>query len=158
MTKAIRRPSAPPMPPIGRDKHVLIERSKWLANVERLEVNVKESPLRELEYLGVVSAKHREAAELFEADWNLTRATRDAKDSTNVGIRGGIEPPESEGEIEAKVRAKARLRKVAKAAGGLYPSLLHIAVDRKPLKMAAVVMPDLLDKVGEIYGLIGRGK
>jgi hypothetical protein len=144
------------MPPIGRDKHVLIERSKWLANVERLEVNVKESPLRELEYLGVVSAKHREAAELFEADWNLTRATRDAKDSTNVGIRGGIEPPESEGEIEGIVRAKDRVKKVKTAAGAYYPSLRHITLDRKPLKMAALVLPGLLDKVGEIYGLIGR--
>ncbi|PJN96881.1 hypothetical protein CNY89_00055 [Amaricoccus sp. HAR-UPW-R2A-40] len=153
MTKAIRRPSAPPMPPIGRDKHILIERSKWTPGVERTEHNVRESPLRELEYLGVITPKQREAGEAFEADCRLFLPCG-LRDSLDMTPRGRGHEVESEAQVERIVRAKARLRKVKAAAGPLYASLRHVAVDRKPLKMAALVLPDLLDKVGVIYGLI----
>jgi len=153
MTKAIRRPSAPPVPPIGRDRAVLIERSKWTPGVERTEHNVKESPLRELEYLGVLTPKQREAGEAFEADCHLFLPCG-LRDSLDMTPRGRDNADESAAQVERIVRAKDRMRKVKAAAKELYPSLRHVAVDRKPLKMAALVLPDLLDKVGVIYGLI----
>lgn len=153
MTKPIKRPSAPRPLVTARDR-IVLERARWLPGVDRPDHNVCESVLRRLEWLGVITAAQREAGERFEADVRLVGPNTSPRDSLDLTPRG--EGHESEDMVEAIKRAKARLRKVKVAAGVWYSALRVVAVDRREVKLAAIVLPDVLDRVARVYGLEGR--
>ena len=155
MTKPRKQPSSPAgigeQPSAYLRQHATYQRAEWQQGVDRQTFNVTESRLRELEFLGVITARQREAGELFEADYWLTIPRTTPRDSLDVSIRG--EDHETEAAAERVRQADARIRKVRREAGPFYVSLRHVCVFRERLKMAAVVLPVLLDKTAEIYGL-----
>lgn len=126
-------------------------RPQWEAGVDRAIISVTENRLRELEFLGVLSARQREAGERFEADYWLVFPSTSPRDSLDQTPRG--EDHETEAAAEARSKASKRLAKAKEAAGQWYPALRDCAAYRMRVKAAAAVLPGLLDKLADIYRL-----
>lgn len=161
MARARQKPSTPPAyanvpladgPTQQQQARSVYRRAQGLPGVDRATVHELESRLRELEYLGAISARQREAGELFEADYWTVFPSTSPRDSLNL-VRG--DGHESEAQAERVKRASSRIRKVKQAAGLWYPALRDMCVFRQRVKLAAVVLPPMLDAAADIYGLPG---
>lgn len=153
MTKAKQQPSMPPRFQSARDREVKIVKDPWQANVERLERNVIDCPMKTLAFLGVLSAHQLTASEHFEEDYRVVYPPAASRDSTQPRVGGVIH--ETEAEAKAFIAAKARLRKVRDIAGPMvWDALREACIFRKQVKMGAVVFPQVLERVArEVYGL-----
>lgn len=116
-------------------------------------VNDAENRLRELEWLGVLTARQREAGELFEADYRIMVPVG-SRDCLDPSPRGGRDH-ETEAAAEAYRRASSRIKRIKTIAGPWYAGLREVAVFRQRLKASAVVLPPILDRVADEYGLPG---
>lgn len=152
MPRPRKKPSAPGEGPNEQQKrHAVYLRPEWQAGVDRHVINLTENKLRELEYLGVLSARQREAGELYEADYWLVIPGAHQGDSSQPRIGG--EAHETDAQVRRVRRAAARVKAVKSAAGTLYPTLREIAVFRQMVRQAAMHLPGLLDLVGDVYEL-----
>jgi hypothetical protein len=115
-------------------------------------VNDAENRLRELEWLGALTSRQREAGELFEADYRIVTPPSGSRDCLDPSVRGG-KSHETDREAEAYRRADARVRKVKIISGPWYGGLREVAVFRQRLRLAAVVLPPILDRIADEYGL-----
>lgn len=165
MPKARRKPAHPadivrvPVEPADGPTERQTARSAYrkverLPGIERATIHEMENRLRELEWLGALNARQREAGELFERDYWTTSATGGTRDPLDLTPRGSSH--ETDLEAERIKRARARVRDVRTAAGIWYASLRDLCVFRQRLKSAAITMPPILDKVGDVYGLPRR--
>ncbi len=125
-------------------------RAASLPGVDRATIHECENRLRELEYIGVLSARQREAGEKFEADYWTCLPSTMPRDSLNLSRGDGHE---SEAQAKRAKDAAARVRSVRARAGAWYPALRSLCVFRERVKLAAVVLPSILDFTAEVYGL-----
>lgn len=153
MPRARRRPSAPP-PIVAPNHHGIYRRAEAIRDQDKGQmVNDAENRLRELEWLGALTSRQREAGELFEADYR-TVTPIGGRDCLDISPRGG-KSHETEREAEAYRRAAARVKMARDAAGPWYAGLRDLAVFRVRLKAAALVLPPVLDRIADAYGLPG---
>lgn len=157
------QPTLPPAPPSlmladgptdEQQRRAAYRRDDQVARVERAIRNEWESPLRVLEWWGSITARQREAGELFERDYRIANPVGGTRDTLDMSPRGLNHETESAAEREAK--ARARVRQVHDAAGIWYTALRELCVFRQRVKSAAVTMPPVLDRVGDVYGLPRR--
>lgn len=153
MPRARRKPYAPQEgePNEQQRRHAVYLKPEWQAGVDRRILNVIENRLRELEYLGVLSARQREAGELFEADYWRVFPDTSSGDSSQPRIGG--KGHETEAEAKRARAAAGRIKAIKVAAGPYYVALRQVAVFRERVKLAAVILPGILDKAGDVYEL-----
>lgn len=154
MTRPRRRPAAPPVYPNRHGAYRKAEVRDSYGEERRL-VNDTESVLRQLEFLGVLTARQREAGEKLEADYWLANASTAPRDSLDLTPRG--QDHETDSRAEAVQRAAHRVSKAKRLAGSNYRALRDLAAYRVWVKRAAMFLPALLDLIGsEVYRLPDR--
>lgn len=159
MARARRKPAPPPAyvearvadgPTDEQRRKGTYRRAASLAGVDRATINETENKLRELEYLGVLSARQREAGEKFEADYWTVNHDTGPRDSLDLTRGDGFE---TDAQVERVKRAAARIKQIRQQAGVWYPALRELCVFRQRVKAAAVVLPPVLDYAADVYGL-----
>lgn len=118
---------------------------------EPVMIHDTENVLRQLEFLGVLNARQREAGEIFERDYRIAHPSG-SRDSLDMTPRG--EDHETDERAAAVRRAATRVSQAKRLAGTNYAALRDVAAFRRWVKRAATFMPALLDLIAdEVYKL-----